>query len=59
VPITASCQRPIFTLQKKQIEAAGGVAVWLSPFRQLSVQAARGARPWSQPGESEDAPGLQ
>jgi competence protein ComEC len=59
VPITASCQRPILTLQKKQIEAAGGFAVWLSPLRLLSAQAARGVRPWSQPSESEDAPGLQ
>jgi competence protein ComEC len=59
VPVVASCRRPSFTLQKKQIEAAGGFAVWLSPFRLLSVQAARGVRPWSQPSESEDAPGFQ
>jgi competence protein ComEC len=59
VPVIGPCRHPSLTLQKHQIEAAGGFAVWLSPFRMLSVQAARGVRPWSQPGESEDAPGFQ
>lgn len=56
VPILESCQHPLLALEKQQIEGAGGVAVWLSPFHMLSVQAARGLRPWSLPASnSEDA----
>ena len=58
-PIMESCQHPALVLSKKQIEAAGGIAVWLSPLRSLSVQAARGLRPWSRSDSGEDGPVFQ
>jgi competence protein ComEC len=56
---SASCRRPFLVLEKKQIEAADGFALWFSPFRLLSVQATRGVRPWSQPAESSVSPIFQ
>jgi competence protein ComEC len=53
-PIIEWCHHPMLVLEKSQIEAGGGVAVWLSPLRILSVQAARGLRPWSRPGNGDD-----
>ena len=41
-----SCEGPQLVLGARQIVAAGGYAVSLSPLRSESVNAERGARPW-------------
>jgi competence protein ComEC len=56
IAINRPCPRPTFALQKSQVEAAGGYAVWLSPFRVETVQAMRGERPWSRASDVEQLP---
>lgn len=41
------CSKPAIVLDRAEIERAGGYSIWLSPVRIVSVQAARGNRPWS------------
>jgi competence protein ComEC len=58
VAVLQTCRAPSLVLQKEEIEAAGGYAIWLSPLRVLSVQTPRGSRPWSQSGEGQEAQGF-
>jgi competence protein ComEC len=47
VTIETPCTHPRLVLDATRINDAGGLAVWLAPFKIETVQGERGDRPWS------------